>query len=63
MERAISPQIDSQAIEVLQFMARNVQGRPMIYGLLVSDIERWREIPAVEKPRVFERDVRRFAAA
>jgi hypothetical protein len=63
MESCIDAQIDSQAIEVLKFMARNVQTRPLLHSLLMSDIERWARLPAQEKPRVFDRDVRRFAVA
>jgi hypothetical protein len=44
-------------------MARNVQGRPMLHGLLMSDIHRWTNIPDPEKKNVFARDVRRFSAA
>jgi len=63
MARRIDSQIDAQAMDVLRFMARNVQSRPLLHSLLVSDIERWGQLPAEEKPRVFERDVRRFAVA
>lgn len=63
MQGHIDSQVDAQAVEVLRFMARNVQTRPLLHALLVSDIEGWHELPALEKPRVFERDVRRFAVA
>jgi hypothetical protein len=63
MEIHVNRQIDSQAVEVLKFMARNVQGRPMLYGLLMSDIHRWSNIPVGQKKSVFARDVRRFSVA
>lgn len=50
-------------MDVLRFMARNVQGRPMLHELLVSDIHRWGELGDAEKRRTFERDVRRFSVA
>jgi hypothetical protein len=63
MQVPIDSQLDTQAIEVLRFMARNVQTRPLLHALLISDIERWHELAPIEKPRVFDRDVRRFAVA
>ena len=63
MQATIDSQLDAQAIEVLRFMARNVQTRPLLHALLITDIERWNELPMQEKPKVFERDVRRFAVA
>ncbi len=59
----MKPQVDSQAVEVLKFMAKNVQGRPMLHGLLMSDIHRWNSIPDKEKKAVLARDVRRFSVA
>jgi hypothetical protein len=63
MQAPIDPQVDAQAVDVLRFMARNVQRRPLLHALLTSDIEHWREISPADKPRVFERDVRRFSVA
>jgi hypothetical protein len=56
-------QIDEFALDVLKFMARHVQSRPLLHELLTSDIDHWNEIAITDKPKVFERDVRRFAAA
>jgi hypothetical protein len=63
MKTLLDPQVTAQAEEVLNFMAKNVQGRPMLHGLLMSDVYRWASIPDAEKPTVFARDVRRFAVA
>ena len=63
MQALIDPQVDAQAVDVLRFMARKVQARPLLHALLMSDIEHWGRISAAEKPRVFERDVRRFSVA
>ncbi len=63
MESQAISQADAQAVDVLNFMARNVQSRPLLHALLVSDIEHWAELSTAEKPRVFERDVRRFSVA
>ncbi len=53
-------QIESQALEVLDFVQRNVQSRRMIHDLVCADIARWSDVAPDEKVNILERNVRRF---
>jgi len=55
-------QIDAQALDVLNFVQRNVQTRALIHDLVCGDIARWTQLGTKEKATVLERNVRRFRA-
>ena len=51
--------VEEQALETLEYLATQVMNRPMLYGLIQSDVERWSGYSVDEKKVAVTRSIRR----
>jgi hypothetical protein len=54
--------VDEQALSTLKYLASQVAGRPLMYGLVQGDVNRWDEYDDVERQRAIKRAVRRVGS-
>ncbi|MEZ0327536.1 MAG: hypothetical protein ACAH95_16680 [Fimbriimonas sp.] len=54
--------VDEQALSTLKYLASQVATRPLMYGLVQSDVNRWDEYDLEERHRALKRAVRRVGS-
>ncbi len=54
--------VDEQALSTLKYLASQVTSRPLMYGLVQGDVNRWEEFDPEERGRAVRRAVRRVGS-
>ena len=55
--------VEEQALLNMRYLASQVVSRPMLYGLVMSDVNKWSEMSADERKQALKRAIRRVGAA
>ncbi len=54
--------VDEQALSTLKYLASQVASRPLMYGLVQGDVNRWEDYDREERHRALKRAVRRVGS-
>jgi hypothetical protein len=61
-EQMRSIDLEEQALLTMRYLASQVSRRPLMFGLVQKDVERWQDMSAEERKAALKRNVRRVGS-